>query len=127
MLSFSDIVFRYFDMMLLSIRFKLNFWHLDKTVTGIFSISVVANIAPKLSMLFQESMLKGDYTKALTYQDILLPLHRAAFSEPNPAPTKYALSLLGRCSNEVRSPLCEISSETEDKIRLALVHAGLIS
>ncbi len=94
---------------------------------GIGCISVVANIAPKISMLFQESMLKGDYVKALTYQDMLLPLHRAAFAEPNPAPTKYALSLLGRCDNEVRSPLCEISPETQKKIRLALVHAGLIS
>tara|TARA_X000001036_G_scaffold20216_1_gene16940 strand:+ start:755 stop:1630 length:876 start_codon:yes stop_codon:yes gene_type:complete len=94
---------------------------------GVGCISVVANIAPKLSMLFQESMLKGDYIKALTYQDSLLPLHRAAFAEPNPAPTKYALSLLGRCANEVRSPLCEISPETEEKIRLALIHAGLIS
>ena len=94
---------------------------------GIGCISVVANIAPKISMLFQESMLKGDYVKALTYQDILLPLHRAAFAEPNPAPTKYALSLLGKCENEVRSPLCEISPETQEKIRLALVHAGLIS
>ena len=94
---------------------------------GIGCISVVANIAPKISMLFQESMLKGDYVKALTYQDMLLPLHRAAFAEPNPAPTKYALSLLGRCDNEVRSPLCEISPETQEKIRLALVHAGLIS
>ena len=94
---------------------------------GVGCISVVANIAPKISMLFQESMLKGDYVKALTYQDMLLPLHRAAFAEPNPAPTKYALSLLGRCNNEVRSPLCEISPETQEKIRLALVHAGLIS
>ena len=94
---------------------------------GVGCISVVANIAPKLSMLFQESMLKGDYIKAVTYQDSLLPLHRAAFAEPNPAPTKYALSLLGRCANEVRSPLCEISPETEEKIRLALIHAGLIS
>ena len=94
---------------------------------GIGCISVVANVAPKISMLFQESMLKGDYVKALTYQDMLLPLHRAAFAEPNPAPTKYALSLLGKCENEVRSPLCEISPETQEKIRLALVHAGLIS
>ena len=37
---------------------------------GIGCISVVANIAPKISMLFQESMLKGDYVKALTYQDM---------------------------------------------------------
>ena len=94
---------------------------------GIGCISVIANIAPKLSMLFQKAMLEGDYNLALKYQDKLLPLHRAAFAEPNPAPTKYALSLLGKCENEVRPPLCEISSDTQEKIRLALVHASLIS
>ena len=53
---------------------------------GTGCISVVANIAPRLSAEFQEAMLAGDYARALTYQDRLMPLHRAAFAEPNPAP-----------------------------------------
>ncbi len=85
------------------------------------------NIAPKLSALFQDAMLAGNYKSALEYQDKLLPLHRAAFAEPSPAPTKYALSLLGKCENEVRAPLCTISSETESQIKSAMRTAGLIS
>jgi 4-hydroxy-tetrahydrodipicolinate synthase len=94
---------------------------------GIGCISVIANIAPKLSMLMQQATLDGDYKLALKYQNTLMPLHRAAFAEPNPAPTKYALSLLGKCQSEVRSPLCEISDSTKKKVRLALIHASLLS
>ena len=53
---------------------------------GTGCISVVANIAPRLCAEFQEAMLAGDYARALDYQDRLMPLHRAAFAEPNPAP-----------------------------------------
>ena len=70
---------------------------------------------------------QDNYKKALEYQDKLLPLHRAAFAEPSPAPTKYALSLLSKCENEVRAPLCTISTETESQIKSAMHTAGLIS
>ena len=94
---------------------------------GVGCISVIANIAPKLSALFQDAMLAGNYKSALEYQDKLLPLHRAAFAEPSPAPTKFALSLLSKCENEVRAPLCTISTETESQIKSAMHTAGLIS
>jgi 4-hydroxy-tetrahydrodipicolinate synthase len=90
-------------------------------------ISVVANIAPRLSAEFQEAMLAGDYRKALGYQDRLMPLHRAAFAEPNPCPTKYALSVLGKCSDEVRSPLVPLEDVTKERMRGAMRHAGLIN
>ncbi len=89
-------------------------------------ISVVANVAPRLSSEFQEAMLAGDYARALDYQDRLLPLHRACFAEPNPCPTKYALSLLGKCSDEVRSPLVTLEEGTKEQMRAAMRHAGLI-
>ncbi len=47
-------------------------------------ISVTSNVAPKLLSEFQEACLAGDYAKALTYQDRLMPLHKALFLEPNP-------------------------------------------
>ena len=94
---------------------------------GVGCISVIANIAPKLSALFQDAMLAGDYNRALGYQDKLLPLHRAAFAEPSPGPTKYAMSLLSKCENEVRAPLCTISTETENQMRSAMRTAGLIT
>jgi 4-hydroxy-tetrahydrodipicolinate synthase len=90
-------------------------------------ISVVANIAPRLSSEFQEAMLVGDYARALTYQDRLMPLHRAAFAEPNPAPTKFALSLLGKCSDEVRSPMLPLEEATKERVRGAMRHAGLLN
>jgi 4-hydroxy-tetrahydrodipicolinate synthase len=90
-------------------------------------ISVVANIAPRLSAEFQEAMLAGDYARALTYQDRLMPLHRAAFAEPNPAPTKFALSLLGKCSEELRSPMVPVEEPTREKMRAAMRHAGLLN
>jgi 4-hydroxy-tetrahydrodipicolinate synthase len=90
-------------------------------------ISVIANIAPKLSAEFQSAMKSGDYKDALRLQDKLLPLHRAAFLEPNPCPIKFALEVLGKCSGEVRSPLIEIDSATKDQMLSALNHAGLIN
>ncbi|MFO7855176.1 MAG: 4-hydroxy-tetrahydrodipicolinate synthase [Paracoccaceae bacterium] len=90
-------------------------------------ISVASNVAPKLCSEFQEAMLAGDFAKALEYQDRLFPLQKALFVEPNPAPVKYALSLLGRCSDEVRQPLVTVAEETRAAVRDAMVHAGLLN
>ena len=94
---------------------------------GTGCISVVANLAPRLSSEFQEAMRAGDYARALGYQDRLMPLHRAAFAEPNPAPTKFALSLLGKCTEEVRSPMVTLEEPTKEKVRAAMRHAGLLN
>jgi 4-hydroxy-tetrahydrodipicolinate synthase len=93
---------------------------------GVGCISVVANIAPRLCAQFQEAMLGGDYRRALGFQDQLMPLHRAAFAEPNPCPTKYALSLLGKCTEEVRSPMVPLEEPTKERMRAAMRHAGLL-
>ena len=90
-------------------------------------ISVIANIAPKLSAEFQSAMMDGDFKRALELQDKLLPLHRAAFLEPNPCPTKFALDVLGKCTAEIRSPLVEIEDKTKEAMLNALKHAGLIN
>ncbi len=90
-------------------------------------ISVTANVAPKLLSEFQEACLAGDYARALTYQDRLMPLHQALFVEPNPTGVKYALSVLGRISDDVRLPLVKVSEPTKAVIRSAMVRAGLIN
>ena len=94
---------------------------------GTGCISVIANVAPRLSADFQNAMSKGDYKKALVLQDKLLPLHRATFLEPSPCPIKYALSKLGKCQNEVRAPLVTISKETENVMDQALENANILS
>ena len=90
-------------------------------------ISVSANVAPKQCSEFQEACLAGQFDKALTYQDRLIPLHTNLFIEPNPAPAKYALSVLGRMSDEVRLPMVKVSDATKAQVRTAMVHAGLIN
>ncbi len=94
---------------------------------GTGCISVTANIAPRMLADFQAACLANDYASALAIQDKLAPLHKALFLEPNPTGVKYALSLLGKMENEVRMPLVKISPETEETIRAAMIHAGLIN
>ncbi|GHB36973.1 4-hydroxy-tetrahydrodipicolinate synthase [Pseudovibrio japonicus] len=90
-------------------------------------ISVTANVAPSLCSQFQEACLAGDFATALSIQDRLAPLHDAMFIEPNPAGPKYALSLLGLMEEELRVPLVKVTEETQETIRKAMVHAGLIN
>ena len=94
---------------------------------GVGCISVTANVAPKLCAEFQKATLAGDYKTALEYQDRLMPLHEAIFLEPGVAGAKYGLSLLGMCSDEVRSPPTTLTDETKERIRAAMVHAGLVN
>ncbi len=93
---------------------------------GVGCISVTANVAPRLCAEFQEATLRGDYAKALEYQDKLMPLHEAIFIEPGLVGAKYALSVLGLCSEEVRLPLVGLTDGTKARIKAAMQHAGLI-
>jgi 4-hydroxy-tetrahydrodipicolinate synthase len=93
---------------------------------GVGCISVTANVAPRLCAEFQEATLRGDYARALEYQDRLMPLHEAIFIEPGLVGAKYALSVLGLCSDEVRLPLVGLTEGTKGKIKAAMKHAGLI-
>ncbi len=90
-------------------------------------ISVTANVAPRLCAEFQSACLAGDFSKALEYQDRLMPLHRALFLEPNPAGPKYALERLGKISSEIRLPLTPVTDGVAREIDEAMSHAGLLT
>jgi 4-hydroxy-tetrahydrodipicolinate synthase len=90
-------------------------------------ISVTSNVAPRLCAEFQSACLKGDYAAALKLQDKLMPLHQHLFVETNPAPAKYALSVLGKCADTVRLPMVPLSDKSKALVRDAMVHAGLIN
>ena len=95
---------------------------------GVGCISVTANVAPRLCAEFQVATLSGDYARALSYQDRLMPLHKAIFMEPGVIGSKYALNKLGRMSRAVRSPLTtDIEPATAAAIDAALKHAGLLN
>ena len=90
-------------------------------------ISVTSNVAPRLCAEFQDACLAGNYAGALKIQDRLMPLHVALFVDNSPAPTKYALSLLGKCSDAIRLPLGPLSDASKRTVRSAMVHAGLVN
>ena len=90
-------------------------------------ISVTANVAPRLCAEVQEIWQQGDAAKALKLQLQLMPLHLNLFCESNPVPAKYALSLLGRCTAEVRLPLVELAPASKDKVRQAMIAAGVLA
>lgn len=93
---------------------------------GVGCISVTANVAPRLCAEMQNATLAGDYATALRVADRLMPLHRAIFLEPGLCGAKYAMSVLGLCSDEVRLPLVPVTDGTKAEIRVAMQHAGLI-
>ena len=90
-------------------------------------ISVTANAAPRLCAEFQDACLAGDFGRALALQDRLAPLHDAMFCEASPAPVKFAVSLLGHCSDEVRLPIVTASDPARARIREAMAAAGLMN
>jgi 4-hydroxy-tetrahydrodipicolinate synthase len=90
-------------------------------------ISVTSNVAPKLCSEFHQACAVGDYAKALGYQDRLMSLHDALFCEASPAPTKYAVSVLGHCDPEVRLPIVALSDKGREIVRAAMARAGLLN
>jgi 4-hydroxy-tetrahydrodipicolinate synthase len=96
------------------------------TYGGHGAISVTSNIAPHLCSKFQNLCMDKKFYEASIINDQLMPLHRALFLESSPGPVKYAASVLGLCSEEVRLPVTTISKKTKESIDSALRHASLI-
>ena len=105
----------------------------DATILGYMAhgghgcISVTSNVAPRLCSEFHLAWQRGDSAAALAVHDKLMPLHTNLFIESNPAPIKYALSLLGKMSETLRLPMVPVSEPTRAAVRSAMVHAGLIN
>jgi len=90
-------------------------------------ISVTANVAPRLCSEMHEAWQRGDVKTVREINERLIPLHDALFAETSPAPVKYAASLLGRCTAEVRQPLWAILPETQQRVQQAMRGAGLLN
>jgi 4-hydroxy-tetrahydrodipicolinate synthase len=89
-------------------------------------ISVTANVAPELCANMQQACAEGDYKSAAAIQERLMPLHMALFSEPSPAGAKYAMSLLGFCSDSCRLPIVPLSGGSKSAIRKAMTELNLL-
>ena len=96
---------------------------------GVGSISVTANIAPKICSDFQKfsiSKNENDHNEAKKLDNILQTVHNAMFVESNPSPVKYAAKLMNLCDDAVRLPLVKVTEETKSIVKKALVSAKLI-
>lgn len=92
---------------------------------GVGVISVTSNVAPEAMVALHEAAAAGDHAAARDWQDRLIGLHKALFLDNSPSPTKYALSRLGLCGEEVRLPLAPTSDAVKPAIDRAMAEAGL--
>jgi 4-hydroxy-tetrahydrodipicolinate synthase len=92
---------------------------------GVGVISVTSNVAPEAMVALWNAVQAGDLALARSWQDRLIGLHRALFADSSPSPTKYALSRLGLCGEEVRLPLVPTRDEVKPVIDGAMAAAGL--
>jgi 4-hydroxy-tetrahydrodipicolinate synthase len=90
-------------------------------------ISVTANVAPRQCADMQEAWQRGDLATMAKLRDALMPLHDALFLETSPAPVKYAASLLGKSTPDVRLPLVPCSQPTQQRVRAAMEQAGILA
>ena len=89
------------------------------------NVSVTANVAPRLMHEMCIAAMEGDVRRACEIHLRLLPLHKQLFCEPSPAPTKWALSHLGRCGPQVRLPLLPLTADGQAVVARALRDCGL--
>ena len=96
---------------------------------GVGTISVSANIAPKICSDFQRFSLSKnnrDLKEAEKLDKILQPIHKSLFIESNPSPVKYAASLLNLCNDDVRLPLVQCTDSTKKIVKTVMKNASLI-
>jgi len=89
-------------------------------------VSVISNVAPRLTAEMVRLALSGRFEKARDIHQRLLPWMRAAFIESNPVPVKAALNMLGRMDNRLRLPLVPLAESRSAAVRDALERAGVL-
>ncbi len=88
-------------------------------------ISVVSNVAPREMAEMWDAVKAGEWDKAKKLHYKLRLLNQLLFAEPSPAPTKAALSILGRCSTDVRLPLVVATGKLVEELRAELKAQGI--
>ena len=88
-------------------------------------ISVSSNVAPEGMVALYDAVRGGDLESARLWQDRLIALHKALFLDNSPAPTKYALSKLGLCGEDVQLPLVHTNAAARPVIDRAMAAAGV--
>jgi len=91
------------------------------------TISVTANVAPKLMREMCAAALNGEVAKAREINFRLLGLHRNLFVEANPIPVKWAVARMGKMKNVLRLPLTPLSQSSHATVEAAMRQAGVLN
>jgi len=91
------------------------------------TISVTANVAPKLMHEMCAAALNGEVAKAREINFRLLGLHRNLFVEANPIPVKWAVARMGKMKNTLRLPLTPLSPFAHAVVEAAMRQAGVLN
>jgi len=89
------------------------------------TISVTANVAPRLMHQMCAAALAGDARKARELNFKLLPLHQKLFVEANPIPVKWAVAQMGLIGAGIRLPLTVLSAQYHEVVAEAMRHAEI--
>jgi len=90
------------------------------------TISVTANVAPRLMHEMCAAALKGDVVTARAINFRLLGLHQKLFIEANPIPVKWAVARMGKTNNVLRLPLTPLTPAAQPVVEEAMRQAGVI-
>lgn len=89
------------------------------------TISVTANVAPRLMHEMCQAAVAGEAKKASYLNAKLSALHHALFLDPNPVPTKWALHRMGFMVNFLRLPLTQMRDEFVPFMKYAMTEAEI--
>jgi 4-hydroxy-tetrahydrodipicolinate synthase len=88
-------------------------------------ISVVSNVDPVRMAQMWDAAVAGQWSTARELHYAVRVLIELLFVEPNPVPSKAALALLARTTDEVRPPLYPASPALVERLRAEMSHLGL--
>lgn len=88
-------------------------------------ISVSANVLPGKCVQLMKAWRDKNYDVFAQLRDELLPFHEIMFVETSPSPVKYAASVLGFCSEEVRLPLLTLAESSKKQILQVMLQLGI--
>jgi 4-hydroxy-tetrahydrodipicolinate synthase len=89
-------------------------------------IATITNVMPREMHELAAAALKGDFARARQIHFAMLPLMRVLFLETNPIPVKQACAFMGKCANELRMPLIQMSPEPAERLRGVMKEMRLI-
>jgi len=89
-------------------------------------ISVASNVIPRKIARMVELYSTGKSAAALKIHQKYYSMFKDLFLETNPVPVKYALALLGKCTEEYRLPLTKMTSDNRKQLAKTLKRCELI-